>query len=131
MFTNLFKGILATMAARFLDNYRHLSIQLLKIEMAKACLHGVRMARLSALGLLMMGLVVGLICVGFILFHVALFVLLPWGLEAKAVLGLLLGLGYMVGGGLWIRAAMDERLWMEKSGAMRMMEDALRHIGNE
>jgi hypothetical protein len=37
-----------------------------------------------------------------------------------------LGLAYMVIGGLALRAAMDERAWMEKSGAAEMLRDATR-----
>jgi hypothetical protein len=125
MLKNLIKGILAGIAVKFLDNYRHLSIQLLRIEAAKACLHGVRMARLSAIGLMLMGLTIGLICVGVVLFHVGLFILLPWTVEAKALLGMFLGVAYVVIGGFALRAAMDEKTWMEKSGAAEMLEEAI------
>ena len=124
MFKYLIKGLLAGMAIKLLDNYRHLSVQLLKIEAAKSYLHGVRMARLSAIGLMGMGLVIALICFGVLLFHTGLFILLPWTVEAKAVLGMFLGLAYMVIGGVVLRAAMDERAWMEKSGAAEMLKEA-------
>src|SRR5450759_2259847 len=116
MIKYLLKGILSGIAIKLLDNYRHLSIQLLKIEAAKSYLHGVRMARLSAIGLMRMGLVIALICVGVLLLHAGLFILLPWTVEAKAVLGMFLGLAYVIIGGVVLRAAMDERTWMEKSG---------------
>jgi len=87
-------------------------------------LHGVQMARLSALGLMRMGLMIGLACVGVLLFHAGLFILLPWTVEAKAVLGMFLGLAYAVIGGVVLRATMDERTWMEKSGAAEMLADA-------
>jgi hypothetical protein len=124
MFKYLIKGLLAGMAIKLLDNYRHLSIQLLKIEAAKYYLHGVQRARLSAIGLMRMGLVISLICVGALLLHAGLFILLPWTAEAKAVLGMILGLAYVVIGGVALRAAMDERTWMEKSGAAKMLEEA-------
>jgi len=69
--------------------------------------------------------VIGLICIGFLLIHVALFILLPWTIEAKAKLGLGLGLAYMVIGGVALKVALDERTWMEKSGAAKMLQDAL------
>jgi len=122
MFNYLLKGVLAAVAVRLLANYRHLPIQLLKIEAARSYLHGVRMARLSALGLMKMGLVIGLICIGGLLFHAGLFILLPWPLKAKAVLGLFLGLAYMTAGGVALYAAMDERTWVRKSGAARIMQ---------
>jgi hypothetical protein len=124
MLKYLLKGILSAIAIKMLDNYRHLSVQLLKIEVAKSYLHGVQMARLSALGLMRMGLMIGLACVGVLLFHAGLFILLPWTVEAKAVLGMFLGLAYAVIGGVVLRATMDERTWMEKSGAAEMLADA-------
>jgi hypothetical protein len=124
MIKDLLKGVLSGIAVALLENYRRLSTQLLKIEVAKGYLHGVRMARLSAIGLLAMGLVIGLICVGVVLFHVGLFIVLPWTVEAKAVLGMVLGLIYVVTGVVVLRAAMDERTWMEKSGAAEMVDEA-------
>ena len=51
MFKYLIKGFLSSIAAKLLDNYKRLSIQLLKIEAAKSYLHGVQLARMSAIGL--------------------------------------------------------------------------------
>ncbi len=124
MFKSLLKGMISGIVIKLLDNYRQLSIQLLKIEVAKSYLRGVQMVRASAIGLMCMGLVTALICVGAVLFHIGLFYLLPWTPEAKAILGMVLGLVYMVGGGVALRAAMDERSWMEKSGASKMLKDA-------
>jgi hypothetical protein len=124
MFRELIKGLLAGVAIKLLDNWRRLSIQLLKIEAAKCYLHGVQMARLSAIGLMWMGLVIGLICVGLLLFHAGLFILLPWTAETKAVLGMLLGLAYVLIGVVALHAAMDEKTWMEKSGAAKMLKEA-------
>ena len=124
MFKHLFKGLLAGIAVKLLTNYRRLSVHLLKIEAAKAYLHGVQMARCTALGLMGLGPVVGLICVGLVLFHVGLFVLLPWPVAAKAVLGMILGLVYVVIGVVVLRVAMAEKTWMEKSGAAKMVAEA-------
>jgi hypothetical protein len=124
MFKYLIKGILSAIAIKLLDNYRRLSIRLLKIVAAKAYLHCVQMARLSAMGLMWMGLKIGLICVGVLLFHAGLFILLPWTMEAKALLGMFLGLAYVVIGGVALCASMDEKKWMEKSGAAEMLKEA-------
>lgn len=124
MFDYLLKGVLSAMALKLLDNYRCLSMRLLKIEAAKSYLHGVRMARTSTIGLMLMGLMVGLICLGVLLFHVGLFILLPWTLTTKAVVGMFLGVAYAVAGGVALRAAMNEKTWMEKSGAAEMLRDA-------
>lgn len=129
MFKHLLKGIMAGIVVKLLDNCRQLSIQLLKIEVTKSYLHCVRMARLSAVGLMWMTLVVALMCIGALLLHVGLFVILPWSVEAKAVLGMCLGLLYMAVGGIVLRAATNERTWMEKSGAVEMLKDATGQSG--
>ena len=119
----LFKGILSSIAVRLLTDYRHLSFRLLKIEAAKSYLNGVRMARLSAIGLIQAGLMIGLVLLGALLFHLGLFVLLPWTVKAKAILGVCLGLAYVICGGALLRAAVNEKMWMEKSGAAQMLEE--------
>ena len=63
--------------------------------------------------------------VGVLLLHAGLFILLPWTVEAKAVLGMFLGLAYVVIGGVALHVAMDEKTWMEKSGAAEMLEEAI------
>jgi len=124
MLNTLFKGYLAAMAVKVFSNYRHLSIQFLKIETAKSYLHGVRMARRSTVVLMQMGLLIGLIFIGVLLFHVGLFILLPWSLTVKAILGILLGLAYVTMGVVALCVSMDEKAWMRKSGATAMLEEA-------
>jgi len=126
MFKYLIKGLLAGVAIKLVESYRHWSLQLLKIEAAKSYVYGVQLARLSALGLLQLGLVSGLVGVGALLFHIGLFILLPWTVAAKAVFGMILGLVYMIGGGFALRAAMDEKTWMKKSGATELLQEAIR-----
>lgn len=116
--------MLSDIATTLVADYRRLSVQWLKIEAAKSYLRGVRMARLAAISAVRMGLIVALICVGTLIAHAALFVLLPWSLQTKAVVGLLLGTGYVLTGSLALHVAMKERTWMEKSGATRMLLDA-------
>jgi len=124
MFKYLVRGLLAGIAIKLLDNWRHLSIQLLKIEATKCYLNGVQIARLSAIGLMRMGLVIGLIGVGMLLLHAGLFILLPWTVVTKAILGMFLGLVYVVIGFVALHATMDEKTWMEKSGIAEMLEEA-------
>ncbi len=124
MLNFLLKGVLSAVAVKVLIHAQHLSIRLLKIEATKSYLQGVRLARLSALGLMQMGLLIGLICTGVVLVHAALFLLLPWSVTAKAILGLILGTAYIAAGSLALRAAMSERTWMSKTGATAMLNDA-------
>ena len=124
MLKYLFKGLLAGVAIKLLDDYRQLSLQLLKIEAVKVYLRGVRMARSSAIGLMRMALFIMLISFGVLLLHAGLFLLLPWSVEAKAILGICLGLAYLVVGGVALHSAMAEKTWMRKSGATDMLEAA-------
>lgn len=124
MFKYLMKGLLAAIGIKLLDNYRRLSVQLLKIEAARCYLHGVQMARMSVLGLMWIGFLIALIGVGALLFHAGLFILLPGSLEVKAAIAMVLGLIYVALGWLALRAALDEKTWMEKSGAAKMLQDA-------
>ena len=126
MLSYLFKGVLAGIAVKLLNNYRRLSVDLLQIEAAKGYLHGVQVARRSAIGMLRMGLFIVLIGLGVLLLHAGLFILLPWSMETKAILGMCVGLAYVVVGGLGLHAAMTEQNWMKKSGAADMLHDALR-----
>ncbi len=124
MCRSLIKGLLAEIAIKLLDNCRHLSRRLLRIEAVKGYLHAVRLARLSTLGLLGLGLVVGLIGVGVLLLHAGLFVLLPWSVPAKAIFAMLLGLVYAVVGVVVLCLAMSEKTWLDKSGAAELLSKA-------
>jgi len=123
----MIKGLLAGITIRLMDNWRRLSIQLLKIEAAKFYLHGVQMARWSAISLMRIGLAIGLICLGMLLFNAGLFVLLPWTVESKAVLGLFLGLAYVAIGYVVLHATINEKTWMEKARVAEMLEEAAGH----
>jgi hypothetical protein len=124
MFKYMIKGLLAGITAKLLDSWRRLSIQLLKIEAAKFYLQGVQMARWSMISLMRTGLAIGLIGVGMLLFHAGLFILLPWTVESKAVLGLFLGLAYAAIGYVMLRAAINEKTWMEKSHVADILKEA-------
>jgi hypothetical protein len=124
MFKNIIKGLLAGITIKLMDNWRRVSLQLLKIEAAKFYLQGVQMARWSMISLMRMGLAVGLIGVGMLLFHAGLFILLPWTVESKAVLGLFLGLAYVAIGYITLHANINEKTWMEKSHVAEILEEA-------
>ena len=82
------------------------------------------MAREATLGLIQMGLLIALIGIGVLLFHIGAFFLLPWRMETKAVLSMMLGLSYVVIGGLTLRSVMSEKKWIKKSGLAEMLEEA-------
>lgn len=120
----LFRGVLSALALQMLNNSRRLSVQLLKIEVAKSYLRGVRLVKSTTSNLMRIGLVIGLVFVGVVLFHAGLFILLPWTLQLKALFGVLLGLGYMSIGGMMLHRYMDERWWIKASGAAELIAAA-------
>jgi hypothetical protein len=129
MLKNLFGGVLSSIATGLVCSCRDLWVQALRIEATKCYLHGMRVARLSAIGLMGMGLVIALICVGLLLGHAGLLILLPWTVKAKAALAILLGMAYVAVGVVVLRVAMSEKTWMEKSGATRMLGEATSRSG--
>lgn len=126
MVKNLLKGLLSAVATELLIGYRRMSVRLLRIEATKCYLRGVRMARLSAIRMVLVGLEMGLVCFGVLLIHAGVFVLLPWSLEEKAILAVLLGTAYAAIGGALLRSAMSEKRWMDGSGATQMVKDAMK-----
>lgn len=125
MFKELLKGLFVDFAAKILETYWKLTLQLLKLEAIKCYIRGVQAVRLSALGLMGLGLLIGFICIGLLLVHAALFILLPWTIEAKAKLGLGLGLAYVLIGAVVLKVALGEKTWMEMSGATKMLRETL------
>lgn len=120
----MLRGILSALALQMLNNSRRLSVQLLKIGVAKSYLRGVRTAKSATCILMRIGLLIGLIFVGALLFHAGLFILLPWTTQMKALFGVLLGLGYMSIGGVVLHRYMGERWWIEASGAAELIASA-------
>jgi len=123
MFKHLLKGALAMLAYRLLHNYRQSARQLLEIEAAKFYVRSVRMVRKAALAAMRLWLVITLMGIGLLLIHISLFILLPWSIETKAVVGLLLGVGYLLLGVLAIRITMSQRKWVAKSGIGDILKD--------
>lgn len=126
LFSGLHKAFLAGMALERLDSCRRSSVRMAKIELARIYLQGVSKVRSSAGAMLRLCLMLGMLVMGLLLLHVALFMLLPWSLQTKAFLTLGLGVLYTLTGGLVIGLASRETFWMRKSGAQRLLEDALK-----
>lgn len=124
-FSNLHKAFLAGMAMERIDTCRRSSVRLAKIELAKIYLEGVGMVRNSAGTLFRLSLTVGMLVMGLLLLHVALFMLLPWSLQTKAFLILGLGGFYTLTAAIVIGMVSREKTWIRKSGAQRLLEEAL------
>lgn len=127
----LIRGILSALALQMLNNCRRVSGHLLRIEVAKSYLRGVRMVKSATCSLMYIGLMVGLIFLGVLLLHAGLFILLPGTMESKAIIGVLLGLGYMGIGGIILRRYLNERWWIEATGAAELISAATTPSGRD
>lgn len=101
------------------------TVQLARIRTARAAVRGVQAARLTAAGAFTALLLAGLVAVGFLLFHIGLFLLLPWTLEQRAWLLLILGALYLLAVGIVATRLLRDRFWMRMTGADRMVERAV------
>ncbi|MBF0100322.1 MAG: hypothetical protein HQK77_05370 [Desulfobacterales bacterium] len=125
MFKYLTNGLQAGITIMLIEKYRHLSTKLLKIEAVKYYLEAVQMARGSAIFLMQMKLVINLMSVGALIFHAGLFILLPWSVEAKATLCIIMGLVYVSIGWVALHALMNEKSWMKNSNVAEMMKEVI------
>lgn len=125
MITCLLKGMVSGLAGLVLTDYRKRSVELIRIEAARAAVHGLQAVRQSVGGLIVVALLTALILAGVLLLHAGLFLLLPWCLSAKAALALGLGLAYVLAGGLALRAVLNEQTWMQRSGVDRLIARAI------
>lgn len=101
------------------------TVQLARIRTARAAVKGVQAARLTAGWTFVLLLLVGLAVAGFLIFHAGLFVLLPWPLEQRAWLMLLLGGIYLLAVGITAARLLRDRFWMRFTGTDRLVERAL------
>ncbi len=106
------------------EGERRRLVRLGKIQAAVAYVKGVRAARLGVMALV--GLVVCsmVLFLGLVLFHVALFIYVPWEIEVKLLVMALLGLAYIIAAVAVMAAALSQKRWMRCSGAKRAVEEA-------
>jgi hypothetical protein len=119
-------GLAGAIVTSLLQEYRRVSVQWLKIQAAIWYVKGVAQARRIAVRIVAVVAALLLAMVGFILFHVGLFLWLPVSLATKGLLLAALGLIYLVVAGLVIRALLSERSWLRNSGASDFIEGATR-----
>lgn len=84
-----------------------------RTEAAAAYVAGVRKARRAFIALMGLALLLLLMLSGFVLVHVALFVWLPWSLQVKALVLLVLGAVYLGAGIAVVLAISSDRTWMK------------------
>jgi len=124
----IFKGVFYALAMWVLRHYRRLSLDLARIEVTQWYLKAVQHSRLLVIGAVLALLGVMLLAAGFILFHVALFTLLPWSPCVKGSLLMALGLIYMLIPLLVIRAGLSEKNWLKYSKANELVARAARDM---
>lgn len=116
------KTVLRGLVIKLALEYRRLSIEMLKIEAARWYVKGVAGARVAFIGYVGLMAVLLLALSGFLLFHVGLFLLLPWPLKAKAALLAGLGLLYLIVALLGVRYATSSATWLKLSRADEVVE---------
>lgn len=107
-----------------LEDIRASSVQLFKIEKAKAWLRAVLLARTAVTGAVGLGVLLGVMLLGLLLMHLGFFILVPCSLRTKALLALGLGSAYLLLGLTGILLSLRARLWVRKSGAEGLLRDA-------
>ena len=108
-------GLLQALALALLRGYRRVSLDLLKIQAAVWYVRGVQTARSAFLAVLMLALCIAVGVVGFVLFHVGLFLLIPWPWNAGALMAL--GAIYVIAALFVVRWLCSEKTWMKFSNA--------------
>ncbi|HAR98928.1 MAG TPA: hypothetical protein DCS11_08570 [Syntrophus sp. (in: bacteria)] len=93
----------------------------LEAEAAVLYVGGVRKAREAFIALLIAGLFLLLLMIGFLLVHVALFLWLPWSLTARALVLLVLGVVYFGSGLAVVIALTSQRAWMKFTKVDRLL----------
>lgn len=125
LFSGLNKALLAGLALERMDSCRRTSFRLARIELAKIYLQCVVVARNSASSMIRISMMVGMMAMGLLLLHAALFLLLPWSLQTRAFLTLGLGVIYTLTALIVIGRESSDQTWIKNSGAQRLLDEAL------
>ncbi|MCC5845751.1 MAG: hypothetical protein JJU05_16005 [Verrucomicrobia bacterium] len=125
MFTGLYKALLAVAAVEQLNSCGRASFRLARIELARIYLRCVIVARNSASSMIRISLMVGMMAMGLLLLHTALFMLLPWSMRVKAFLILGLGSLYTITAFIVIGNESSDENWIKNSGAHTLLKEAL------
>ena len=98
----------------------------LRIRATLAYVQAVRAARMSIFALVGLCLFYILLLGGFLIFHVGLYVYLPWTDADKGLLFMCLGGGYFLLMLLIVAFALSQKRWMRMTGADEAVMKALR-----
>jgi hypothetical protein len=129
MLRHLIKGLITALAIWLLNNYRKLSLDLVKIEAAGYYLKAIQMGRRGFLGALLLWLGIFIFAIGVVMLHAGFFVWLYLHTQnlRTVVIGLIsLGAVYVVVALLAARYALSEEAWMKYFKADKMVADLTR-----
>jgi len=129
MFNHLFKGLVTAVFFWFVNRYRRISIDVLKLEAAGYYLKGIQAGRQGLLSILKLWLAVFFFALGIVLLHAALFVgLYIWTQSIGAVALGLLALGGIYVGVIFAAACilLSEKSWMQYFKADKLVEELTR-----
>jgi len=115
------------LAAILLGRYRRLGLDLARIQAVIYYVQAVKTARKGFLAGLLLAFCLLLAGCGFVLFHVGLFLLVPWPWNAVTLMAL--GSLYMLIVFLVLRWLCSEKTWMSFSKADQCVESVVRRHG--
>ena len=129
MISHLLKGLVTAAAFWFVNRYRRLSVDLVKIEAATYYIKAIQSGRQGFLSALLVWLGIFFFALGVVLLHASLFVgLYLWFQSLTAV-----AIGLLVLGGIYViiillvaRFVLSEKAWMKFFKADKLVEDLIK-----
>lgn len=126
MLNRLFKGLVTAAAFWFVNSYRRLSVDLIKIEAATYYIKAIQSGRQGFLSALLVWLGIFFFALGVVLLHAGLFLgiyLLTESLKAVVITILILGGIYVITIALIARRLLSEQAWMKFFKADKLVAD--------
>lgn len=114
----LFQGLLDF----FKQTYVEPAIRMLKLRAAIYYLEGIKSARRVLLLLCLLIFVITLIGAGLVLVPIALLLFMPWDPQTKAIVGLAIGLVYLLVPAIALISLLSEKRWMRLTGANEILK---------
>ena len=113
----------------FLDwikqTYMEPTLRLLKVRVAIYYLEGIKTARQILILLCLLIFVITLIGAGLVLIPVALLLFMPWSPETKALVGLAVGLVYLLIPVVALFSLLSEKRWLKLTGTNDVLNKLL------
>lgn len=117
------KGFIEFLAMFGVSRAFNLAIDLLKGIFLKRYISCVEFLRSIYFAMAMIFAFLILLMCGFILLHIALFLILPWSMENKIILLFSLGAAYCIASLVAIFILQSRARWLKISGAKKMIDD--------